>query len=58
LARHGDLQFLMNNEHYKTFLWISRDEFYFLLCEISIFTDATFTSVKYFLQYMRVILFI
>jgi hypothetical protein len=20
LARHGDLQFLMNNEHYKTFL--------------------------------------
>jgi hypothetical protein len=53
LAKHGDLQFLMNNEHYKpsfeyqeTFNSISSGE-------ISIFTDGTFTPSKIFLQYMR-----
>ena len=53
LARHGDLQFLVNNEHYKpsfeyqeTFNWISSDE-------ISIFTDGTFTPSAIYLMYMR-----
>jgi len=53
LAKHGDLQFLLNNEHYKpsfeyqeTFNFISSDE-------ISIFTDGTFTPTKLFLSYIR-----
>jgi len=53
LARHGDLQFLLNNEHYRpsfeyqeTFNFISSDE-------ISIFTDGTFTPTKICIMYMR-----
>lgn len=53
LAKHGDLQFLMNNEHYKpsfeyqeTFNFISSDE-------ISIFTDGTFTPSAIYISYMR-----
>jgi hypothetical protein len=53
LARHGDLQFLINNEHYRpsfeyqeTFNWISSDE-------ISIFTDGTFTPSAIYIMYMR-----
>jgi hypothetical protein len=53
LARHGDLQFLVNNEHYRpsfeyqeTFNWISSDE-------ISIFTDGTFTPSAIYIMYMR-----
>ena len=53
LARHGDLQFLLNNDHYKpsfeyqeTFNWISSDE-------ISIFTDGTFTPKDIYIMYMR-----
>ncbi len=53
LARHSDLQFLLNNEHYKpsfeyqeTFNWISSDE-------ISIFTDGTFTPKDIYIMYMR-----
>lgn len=53
LARHGDLQFLLLNEHYKpsfeyqeTFNWISSDE-------ISIFTDGTFTPQDIYIMYMR-----
>lgn len=53
LAKHGDLQFLLNNEHYKpsfeyqeTFNFISSDE-------ISIFTDGTFTPSAIYISYMR-----
>lgn len=53
LAKHGDLQFLMNNEHYKpsfeyqeTFNWLSTDE-------ISIFTDGTFTPKDIYIMYLR-----
>ena len=53
MAKHGDLQFLMNNVHYKpsfeyqeTFNFISSDE-------ISIFTDGTFTPSAIYISYMR-----
>lgn len=53
LASHGDLQFLLNNDHYKpsfeyqeTFNFISSDE-------IAVFTDGTFTPTKLFLSYVR-----
>ena len=53
LAKHGDLQFILNNTHYKpsfeyqeTFNFLSTDE-------ISIFTDGTFTPSKIYLSYMR-----
>jgi hypothetical protein len=53
LAKHGDLQYCLNNTHYKpsfeyqeTFNFISSDE-------ISIFTDGTFTPSKIYVSYMR-----
>jgi hypothetical protein len=53
LAKHGDLQFILNNTHYKpsfeyqeTFNFLSSDE-------ISIFTDGTFTPTKICISYMR-----
>ena len=53
LAKHGDLQFILNNDHYKpsfeyqeTFNFLSSDE-------ISIFTDGTFTPTKIYISYMR-----
>jgi len=53
LAKHGDLQFILNNDHYKpsfeyqeTFNFLSSDE-------ISIFTDGTFTPTKVYISYMR-----
>lgn len=53
LAKHGDLQFILNNEHYKpsfeyqeTFNFLSSDE-------ISIFTDGTFTPKQVYISYMR-----
>lgn len=53
LAKHGDLQFILNNEHYKpsfeyqeTFNVLSSDK-------ISVFTDGTFTPSKIFIMYMR-----
>ena len=53
LAKHSDLQFILNNEHYKpsfeyqeTFNFLSSDE-------INIFTDGTFTPTKVFITYMR-----
>jgi hypothetical protein len=53
LAKHGDLQFILNNVHYKpsfeyqeTFNFLSSDE-------ISIFTDGTFTPKKICISYMR-----
>jgi hypothetical protein len=53
LAKHGDLQFCLNNTHYRpsfeyqeTFNFISSDE-------ISIFTDGTFTPKDIYISYMR-----
>ena len=53
LAKHGDLQFVLNNVHYKpsfeyqeTFNFLSSDE-------ISIFTDGTFTPKEVYISYMR-----
>jgi hypothetical protein len=53
LAKHGDLQFIVNNTHYKpsfeyqeTFNWLSSDE-------ISVFTDGTFTPSDIYIMYMR-----
>ena len=53
LAKHGDLQFILNNDHYKpsfeyqeTFNFLSSDE-------ISIFTDGTFTPKTVNISYMR-----
>jgi len=53
MAKHGDLQFILNNTHYKpsfeyqeTFNFLSSDE-------ISIFTDGTFTPTKIYISYMR-----
>ena len=53
LAKHSDLQFILNNEHYRpsfeyqeTFNFLSSDE-------ISIFTDGTFTPTKIYISYMR-----
>lgn len=53
LAKHGDLQYCLNNDHYKpsfeyqeTFNFLSSDE-------ISIFTDGTFTPTEIYISYMR-----
>jgi hypothetical protein len=53
LAKHGDLQFILNNDHYRpsfeyqeTFNFLSTDE-------ISIFTDGTFTPKDIYISYMR-----
>jgi len=53
LAKHGDIQFILNNTHYRpsfeyqeTFNFLSSDE-------ISIFTDGTFTPKNINISYMR-----
>jgi len=53
MAKHGDLQFILTNVHYRpsfeyqeTFNFISSDE-------ISIFTDGTFTPKNIYVSYMR-----
>jgi len=58
LAKHGDIQLLLNNTHYKpsfeyqeTFNFISSDE-------ISVFTDGTFTPTVLYLSYVRYPLYI
>jgi hypothetical protein len=53
LAKHGDLQFILNNDHYKpsfeyqeTFNFLSSDE-------ISIFTDGEFIPKEICISYLR-----
>lgn len=53
LLKHGDVQFLLNNDHYKpsfeyqeTFNSISAEK-------LSVFTDGTFTPTKLFVMYVR-----
>lgn len=58
LLKHGDVQFLLNNDHYKpsfeyqeTFNSISSGK-------ISVFTDGSFTPTKLFVAYIRYPVFI
>jgi hypothetical protein len=58
LTKHGDVQVLLNNEHYKpsfeyqeSFNLISSDD-------ITIFTDGTFKPTKLYLSYIRYPLYI
>jgi len=53
LAKHGDLQFILNNKHYtpsfeyqETFNTLSENE-------INIYTDGTFTPTKIYISYLR-----
>ena len=53
LIKHGDLQFLLTNDHYKpsfeyqeTFNELSTDE-------VLVYTDGTFTPTKLYLSYLR-----
>src|SRR6478736_64980 len=53
LSRHSDLQFILNNEHFKpsfeyqeTFNILTSDD-------VSIFTDGTFSPTKLYLMYLR-----
>lgn len=53
LAKHGDIQFLLNNTHYKpsfeyqdTFNTLTSDK-------INIFTDGTFTPKKVYVSFLR-----
>lgn len=53
LAKHGDIQFILNNDHYRpsfeyqeTFNFLSSDE-------MSVFTDGTFTPTKFYVSYLR-----
>lgn len=53
LIKHGDLQFLLENDHYKpsfeyqeTFNELTSDE-------VIVFTDGTFTPTKLYLSYIR-----
>jgi hypothetical protein len=53
LAKHGDLQFVLNNEHYKP-SFEYQETFNFLSSnEISIFTDGTFKPKDIYISYMR-----
>jgi len=53
LAKHSDLQFILNNEHFKpsfeyqeTFNILTSDD-------VSVFTDGTFTPTKLYIMYLR-----
>lgn len=53
LAKHGDLQFILNNDHYKP-SFEYQESFNFLSSdEISVFTDGTFTPSKVYIMYLR-----
>ena len=53
LAKHGDLQFILNNDHYKP-SFEYQETFNFLASDkISIFTDGTFTPTNLQMMYMR-----
>jgi hypothetical protein len=58
LARHGDIQYLLNNNHYKpsfeyeeTFNTLSTDK-------IHVYSDGTFTPKQIFISYLRYPLYI
>ena len=53
LAKHGDLQFILNNDHYKP-SFEYQETFNFLASDkISVFTDGTFVPKSIQIMYMR-----
>ncbi len=52
LAKHGDLQFLLNNDHYKPSFEYQETFNVIASNEISIFTDGTFTPTALYLSYV------
>jgi len=53
LTKHGDLQFLLNNDHYKPSFEYQETFNYLATDEMSIFTDGTFTPTSINIMYMR-----
>ncbi len=53
LAKHADLQLLLNNDHYKPSFEYQETISLLATDEISIFTDGTFVPLKLYLSYMR-----
>jgi hypothetical protein len=53
LTKHGDLQFLLNNVHYKPSFEYQETFNYLATDEMSIFTDGTFTPTSINIMYMR-----
>ena len=53
LLSHGDLQFVLNNTHYKPSFEYQETCSYISSDEIAIFTDGTFTPTKLYLSYIR-----
>jgi hypothetical protein len=53
LLAHGDIQFVLNNVHYKPSFEYQETCSYVASDQIDIFTDGTFTPTKLFLSYLR-----
>lgn len=53
LTKHGDLQYVLNNDHYKPSFEYQETCNFLSTDEISIFTDGTFTPSKVYISYMR-----
>jgi hypothetical protein len=53
MLSQGDLQFVLNNVHYKPSFEYQETCTYISSDEISIFTDGTFTPTKLYLSYVR-----
>ena len=53
LASHGDIQFMLNNVHYKPSFEYQETFTFIASNEIAIFTDGTFTPTKLYLSYIR-----
>jgi hypothetical protein len=58
LLAHGDIQFVLNNVHYKPSFEYQETCSYVASDQIDIFTDGTFTPTKLFLSYLRYPLYI
>lgn len=53
LLRHGDLQFVLNNEHYKPSFEYQETCTQITSDKISIYTDGTFSPTKLYISYIR-----
>jgi DUF438 domain-containing protein len=53
LSKHGDLQFLLNNDHYKPSFEYQETINVISSNEIAVFTDGTFTPTTISIMYMR-----
>ena len=58
LLAHGDIQFVLNNVHYKPSFEYQETCSYVASDQIDIFTDGTFTPTKLYLSYLRYPLYI